>query len=169
VRAKHLQSGASPSCGCISRERRKQSALSHHAEYPIWAQAKQRCFNPRGKAWPDYGGRGITMCEEWRKSFFTFYKDMGPRPSPKHSVERIDNDGNYEPNNCRWATQKEQCNNTRVNLVFEFYGETRTVSEWATHLGVPLKRLRWRLQHGWPITDAIKPPFTGPRQHCSPR
>src|SRR5262245_23331973 len=86
------------------------------AEYGVWIEMRRRCFNPRNKSWHNYGGRGITMCDRWRKSFDAFLTDMGSRPSSRHSIERIDNDGDYEPGNCCWATAKEQRANQRVAL-----------------------------------------------------
>jgi len=83
-------------------------------EKSAWENAKQRCFNPNDPDWPNYGGRGITMCEEWRRSFTRFFLDMGERPSPRHSLDRIDVNGHYEPSNCRWATFHQQALNKRA-------------------------------------------------------
>ena len=88
------------------------------AEYRAWANMKYRCFNPASKDYMDYGGRSIGVCLRWRDSFLAFYTDMGPRPSPSHSLDRYpNNDGNYEPGNCRWATRKEQASNRRRRSV----------------------------------------------------
>lgn len=109
------------SCGCYSRQVVKETHTTHGdtsdykitPEYRCWAHIKDRCFNENTAGWEDYGGRGITMCEEWRTSFSKFLQDMGRRPSNGYSIDRIDNDGNYEPKNCRWTTQTVQNKNRR--------------------------------------------------------
>jgi hypothetical protein len=114
----NLKSGDIKSCGCLRRLTAKKQKHKHGrrktAEYTSWAGVKSRCFNQKEKAYPNYGGRGITVCERWRNSFENFLADMGPRPSQKHSVDRIDVNGNYEPSNCRWATATQQARNRNV-------------------------------------------------------
>ena len=104
--------------------------------YRAWQDMIQRCYNPRRTRYPMYGGRGITVCQRWRESFEAFLKDMGTSPSPRHSIDRIDNNGNYEPGNLRWATAKEQSRNQRRNRVLTYQGETLCIAEWAERLGV---------------------------------
>jgi len=103
-RANGLKGGKPPTHGMTKRP-----------EYLAWMNAKSRCNNPKNKAWSYYGGRGISMCEEWVDDFLSFYEHVGPKPSPEHSLDRIDNDGNYEPGNLRWATKKEQSANRRCS------------------------------------------------------
>lgn len=116
------------------------------AENKIWQGIVKRCENRHEKSWPLYGGRGIKICSSWRNSYAQFLKDMGRRPSENHSIDRINNDGNYEPNNCRWATQKEQNNNTRVNHKVNFRGIILNITQVARLLGMSRWVLLWRLK-----------------------
>jgi hypothetical protein len=111
----NLKSGNTQSCGCLHRERDSEAHTTHDksktSEYRIWSGMKQRCNNPKNKDFKYYGALGILVCDRWLESFENFYHDMGPRPSDKHSIDRINSDGNYEPKNCRWATPIVQANN----------------------------------------------------------
>lgn len=157
-----LKSGATRSCGCYRRETSSElcKSRSKHddtrsTEWYVWQGIRQRCQNSRSRDYSHYGERGIKVCDRWQ-SYESFLADMGRRPSSKHSLDRIDVDGDYEPSNCRWATQREQQNNRRNNRLIEWQGETRTASEWARELGIKkdtfLKRLR---RHG-PCERAFK-------------
>jgi hypothetical protein len=140
-------------------EYRKTFARTH-PEYKIWNLMLQRCFNHNAPNYARYGGRGITICEGWRKSYKNFIVDMGPRPSPQHSIDRIDNNGNYESENCRWSLPKEQQRNMRSNRIMTFRGISLCVSEWAERLGVCPQTLFSRLRYGWSservITETVK-------------
>lgn len=131
------------------------------AEYRAWAHMLDRCRNPNAIRFMDWGGRGITVCERWHR-FDDFFADMGPRPSVKHSLDRIDNDGNYEPGNVRWATVYEQQANMRSNLRLTAFGETLIFAEWARRVGIPSGALYNRVMlYGWTperaLTDRIRP------------
>lgn len=123
---------------------------SRTLEYGLWNAMKSRCYNPAVACYPDYGGRGIQVCDVWRHDFGAFMRDMGPRPSLNHSVERLDNDGHYEPSNCRWATRQEQANNTRWNRRITAFGRTLTLTQWSRELGRPPQTLCNRLKHRSP-------------------
>jgi hypothetical protein len=115
---------------------------------------RQRCANPRDKAWPNYGGRGITVDPRW-DSFAVFIADLGPSPSPKHSLERVDNNLGYGPTNCVWATRTVQNRNSRHNRLLTIGGKTRTVAEWAETTGTPRSVIYNRLWRGWSEQDAV--------------
>lgn len=164
IRASDLRRADRPtrSCGCISRELAARLARTLHVthglsgtrEYSIWCMMLGRCSKPSHSGFPDYGGRGITVCPEWI-NFEQFWKDMGPRPSPEHSIERIDNNKGYGPSNCCWATQDAQANNKRTNRVIEWHGKRMTVAQWARRLGFPDSRLRQRIARGWNLDQAM--------------
>lgn len=124
-------------------------------EYGVWASMIQRCTNPNTKTFARYGGRGITVCDGWLHSFEAFLADVGPRPSFAHSLDRIDNDGNYEPGNCRWIEKRLQARNTSANVTLTFNGETRTAAEWAELLGIKPYTLYSRISKGEPVERCL--------------
>lgn len=113
-----------------------------------------RCHNPKSYQFKNYGDRGIFVCDQWRDSFKNFVMDMGPRPDGM-SLERIDNNKGYGPDNCRWATQMDQMNNTRVNRKILYQGEIKTLTQWAKHLGMDVELLRKRIARGWDVETAF--------------
>lgn len=130
-----------------------------HPLFYTWSAMLKRCHNPNDHAYADYGGRGIFVCDRWRHSFEYFASDMGPKPSSFHSLDRINNDGGYSPDNCRWATRKEQAGNKRTNLWIEHGGHKMILADWAVRLNVKPKDIWKRLKRGWSIRDAIEVPF----------
>ncbi len=131
------------------------SRMAKPREYRIWKLMRQRCMNPRNAKYHRYGGRGIIICERWN-DFQSFLIDMGPAPSSKHTIERVDNNGAYEPGNCRWATRKEQSRNTSQNRVIEWCGEKMCLSAWAERLGLQVWTLLKRLDR-MPLHRAMQP------------
>lgn len=145
--------GGIKSCGCKRRELVGNANRTHGMyrsdEYKIWQKMHRRCYDTNCKQYGRYGGRGIVICELWRNSFEEFYKSVGPRPSKKHSIDRIDNNGNYEPGNCKWSTMMEQTRNRSSTVFLTFNGKTMCVTDWALFLGVPAGTLYTRLNCGW--------------------
>jgi hypothetical protein len=125
----------------------------------VWRAMVARCHDPNNSSHRSYGARGITVCAQWRASFEAFRGDMGPRPSSKHSIDRKDNDGPYSPENCRWATRKEQALNRRTNTLIEFDGKALTLGEWALVVGVPRLTLLTRITClKWSVAEALTTP-----------
>lgn len=149
VDSNSLKTGASQSCGCLRRELVRVKNLSHGksktALYRVWASMLERCEKKICRSYPEYGGRGIKVCPRWH-SFSNFLEDVGDRPSPKHSLDRIRNDGDYEPSNVRWATYKEQARNKRNNTNLTFNGKTQCIAQWAEELGVNRSTISTRLR-----------------------
>lgn len=140
------------SCGCLQKESRKLNkthGLSKTREYSIWCGMKDRCYNENNERYSYYGGRGIKICDRWLESFENFVKDMPPIPGPKYSIDRINNDGNYEKGNCRWATAKQQANNKSNNHLLTYKGQTKNVQEWAGFLGINRLTIKSRIKMGW--------------------
>lgn len=158
VSQQHLFVGLSLSCGCRQREIVTSHGLHRMAEYVAWAGMMTRCYNQSDAGYPRYGGRGISVCHEWRDGPGAFIAYVGPRPSPEHSIDRIDNDGPYAPGNVRWATRREQAQNRGSTLLYTYDGVTRPLCEWTRALGFGQTTIRDRLAHGWSIEQALTLP-----------
>lgn len=147
IRSCNLRSGASASCGCLHRDgladRNSRHRMTASREYGTWRSAKRRCFSPNDTNYKHYGGRGITMCDEWKNSFEAFYAYVGDCP-PGYSLDRINNDGNYEPGNVRWASSATQSLNQRSNILITHNGKTQTVAQWSEETGIAGATLRQR-------------------------
>lgn len=151
VASSNLTKGHTKSCGCYRLEIIKKSLITHgqsrrNREYKIWQSMIDRCTNVNCKAYKNYGGRGITVCDRWLNSFVNYISDMGKRTNPNHTLDRIDNNGHYEPGNCRWATRKEQSRNRRNNHWIEYNGIRMIFSDWAEYFGITLSSFSWKLK-----------------------
>lgn len=160
----YLKRGLSEACGCVARAKLIARCTTHgqsHSNktptYTSWATMRIRCNNPNAFGYENYGGRGITVCERWN-DFTVFLNDMGERPSMSHSIDRIDNSKGYYPENCRWATRREQSNNRRSNRKIEFYGVKKTISEWARMWGMGKHTIKDRLNRGVPEAEIFITP-----------
>lgn len=170
----NLAAGKTTSCGCHRNEATGAAAkanltvhgMKRSPEYKAWRSMRARCNVPGTASYETYGGRGIRVCEKWDQSFPAFYEDLGPRPSPAHSIDRIDVNGHYEPGNCRWATITEQNRNRRSNRVIEVFGERLLLVEAAEKYGLGKHTLKARLdRQGLSPEEAV----TMPLQHPSTR
>lgn len=144
------------SCGCLQRDNELTHGLSHHPLYHCWYNMLDRCYDKTNKQWDDYGGRGITVCDEWRgpNGLAQFVADMVTCP-PGHSIDRIDNDGPYCKANCRWATRKQQQRNMRNSRLVTYEGRTGTIRDWAAWLGISAGTIDYRLKVGRPLEVAL--------------
>lgn len=153
-----LRYGKTKSCGCKVITHGHTSNGVRSCEYETWTQMRRRCLNPHHKDFSRYGGRGITICPRWIKSFAAFYNDMGPKPNRYYSINRIDNDGPYNRENCEWATVKKQASNRASSRFITHNGRTLTVSEWSDELGIPAKRIFQRIYQGCTPHEALTLP-----------
>lgn len=157
VFAQSLRGGFTRSCGCQVGAERIKHGLSREKVYSIWQGMKQRCDSDKMDSYPRYGGRGITYCDEW-KYFENFYADMGPMPTPDHSIDRIDNNKGYFPNNCRWATDEEQMLNREITILIPYQGRMLTVNKLSAETGISRNTIRARVKYGWSPDEIISPP-----------
>jgi hypothetical protein len=161
VGAANLANGHTKSCGCKVREACSKSFKRHGQTetkaYRAWCLMKTRCTNPSVSTYVNYGARGIKICDKWFNSFEAFLSDMGHPPSPTHSLDRINSDGNYEPGNCRWSDPYEQSNNRRNNNRYTLGDKTMNESQWARELDLSVSALRCRIKN-WPLEKALSTP-----------
>lgn len=164
VRGSRLNKGETKSCGCLFKEiiengsARRTHGMRNTREYSIWCNMRQRCTNPNSSSFPRYGGRGVSVCDRWLESFQNFYDDLGPAPSPDHSLERLDNNSGYSAENCRWATTEDQVRNKRNNVVISSNGETLVAADWCKKLGGNRGLVWKRLKRGWSEEAAVTTP-----------
>ena len=157
-----LKSGKSTSCGCVHKEQMMGNKLGtkhgqrHTKLYEVWLSMKQRCSNPKSQYYRLYGGKGVTVCKEW-KNFVSFYEwAISNGYKDGLTIERKDSTKGYNPYNCKWATKKEQANNTERNHYITYNGETHTMAQWAEITGMTYETIRKRIKRGWPVERALK-------------
>lgn len=162
VRAGDLISGNTTSCGHLRGKHNIENWTTHGCtntpEYMTWTSMIKRCTNPNNKSYHRYGGRSITVCDRWLKSFENFYADMGPRPTDQHSIDRRENDGNYEPSNCYWSTKEEQVNNRETNRIVYYKDKKYTIAQLSKECGIDYETLRHRLDRGWSVERSVETP-----------
>ena len=161
-----LRANRAKRCGVCSKkhsiQKKTKHGMSHSNIYYSWTGMISRCYDKNIISYKNYGGRGIIVCDRWKDKetgFIDFLSDMGPRPTLQHSIDRIDNNGNYEPSNCRWATRKEQSNNRRINRMITYCGEKKTASEWSNIVNITAETLYKRTKRGWSDEKTIETPI----------
>lgn len=162
VRGSHLTSGATKSCGCLVKEKltNKTHGMSNTRIYKIYKGMLQRCFCKTAKAYPNYGGRGIIVCDEWKKDFMNFYNwAIANGYTDELTIDRINVNGNYCPKNCRWITKAEQSRNTRSNHFLTFNGKTQTICEWSREMNIDHRKICKRINtYGWSVERTLTTP-----------
>ena len=162
VSGRALKSESVKSCGCLAKGHylniNKTHGFSKEKMFNVWKGIISRCCNPKYNEYKNYGARGITVCEEWKNDYLRFKEDVGEKPSPEHSLDRIDNNGNYCKENCRWATPEEQSNNKRTNAFIEYNGKTLTVQQWSRETGIKRGVINHRLSLGWDAEKILTTP-----------
>lgn len=160
VRASNLLHNKQKSCGCLSHIGNPTHGHCYSRIYRIYAKIKRRCFVAEDIAYPRYGRRGITMCDEWKKDFMSFYNwSLNNGYKDNLSIDRIDNDGNYEPSNCRWSDNYIQANNKRNNKLYTYQGKTMTLGMWCREKNMNYKVVWYRLSKGYSFEEAITKPI----------
>lgn len=163
IRGSALILGHSTMCRPCAWQRSVTHGMRRTSTYRAWSKMRERCLNPNTSNYSDYGGRGIQVCERWN-DFSNFLEDMGVKPGREYSLDRINVNGDYEPSNCRWATQTVQANNRRDNYYIEWRGRRQTLMEWSRELGMNRLTLRKRLVKGWDIERAMITPVSSLRK-----
>lgn len=158
-----LTRGLTRSCGCIQKEftinRQLKHGMCYTKVYFAWQDMKKRCSLKTHKCYPNYGGRGITVCDSWKHSFESFYSDMGDLPFEGAEIDRIDNNKGYSPENCRWVTVAENLRNRSDNVVYTYNGKTMCETDWAAEVGIPRSTLYARRKRGWSVEDMLTKPL----------
>lgn len=161
IRASHLSTGATSSCGCIVVQMmtaRAIHSMSYTPEHSTWSKLKSRCLNKSSPDYKEYGKRGISVCDRWLRSFQNFFDDMGPKPTPAHSIDRVNNSKGYSPENCRWATPAEQSSNRRNCIYYSIDGVDYCLAHAANYFGIKENTVRSRINTGWTLGDALTIP-----------
>ncbi len=166
AKSRDLLNGDTKSCGCLQPDTVRAAMTTHghttggttSTEYHSYTGMLARCYNPSHKNYYRYGGRGITVCARWLESFENFINDMGPKPKG-YSLDRLDNDQGYAPENCEWRTAKQQCRNTRRNIFLTLDGVTKCLSEWSEYLGINYGTLQSRYLKGWSDEKVLTAPI----------
>jgi len=158
ARGKDLRQGKITSCGCMKGKSNITHGLSNTRIYQTWLGIRKRCGNPNAYEYENYGGRGIVVCDEWKNNFISFYKWATENGYKENlTIDRVNNDGNYEPTNCRWADRITQQNNTRSNHPITINGKTHNINQWCRIAGLPRTTVKSRLRYGWTGEKLLQP------------